>query len=705
MRWVLMCAMLAVTGQARAECELSLEARGAIVDGTLRERIAPGPDATAIELELPAGGRLVDVALRGKDGAGAAVAVPAGHEVAMAADPAILGADPAIVVAAADSEAGRPRYRAIVEPVAAGRDVVLVARWVALAELRDGELQLVMPGHRDGACRASVHVVAGPGVAVGRVRAGAVATRGASAGFELADADATIAAELAFARPEPVAWVQRESLGDGYTAEAVTIAAPPAGERAHRALFVIDTSRSMELVGRARVGRVMHAIADALPPGSEVQAIAFDRAPRQLLPEWKRVDGASLAAIDAALAAVKPGNGSDLAAAFVLAHNLLAGGKEPALVVTITDGALGEVDGVALARTLSGDRAHLHAVLIDPGELASPSRAALADAIDRIGGGLVELPASQYADAFVRADAWLRPAWLGLAVAGTSAEIPAQLRSGDGVVRLAITRAPKSIALTGHDDRGKLSVAALPGPAAPLAQLALAKADPALAARHPTADDAHALVVLAAEGKVARDRRKVVAGGGPFTRMIAIADPPHERIAPVRPPMLAHTAGLDRGIVERLFELQLQPRAYRCYEQALAAQLAAGKKPSLAGTVQFRIELGRGEVAHAAIAGVQEAAGERSMTRGAVLGDAGFAGCLLDAAYSLTPPLPDLARDADERTIATYPLTFVLREDHPIVVAGDADSSSPLDIDSIPGGVPRLDTSTPLGGLKPTPTP
>jgi hypothetical protein len=690
MRWVLMCAVLAVTGQARAECELSLDVRGAIVDGTLRERIAPGPDVTALDLELPAGGRLVEVALRGKDGAGAAVGVPADHDVMTVVDANVLGADPAIVVAARDSDAGRPRYRAIVEPVASGRDVVLVARWAALAEVRDGELQIVLPGHHDGACKTSVHVMPGPGVSVARVRAGAIATRGASATFQLDEADATVAAELAFARPEPVAWVQRESLGDGYTAEAVTIAAPPAGERSHRALFVIDTSRSMELVGRARVGRVMHAIADALPPGSEVQAIAFDRAPKQLLPDWKRVDGASLAAIDAALAAVKPGNGSDLAGALVLAHNLLAGTKEPTLVVAITDGALGELDGAAISRALSGDRVHLHAIVLDPGELASPSHAALTEAIDRIGGGYVELPVSQYADAFVRADAWLRPSWLGLAIAGTSAEIPAQLRSGDGVVRLAITHAPRPVVLTGHDDRGKISIRAQIAPVGPLAQLALETAGDVvhakLATSHPTPDRARALVVLAAEGKVARDRRKVVAGGGPFTRMIAVGDPPREHVAQVVPPIEVRTAGLDRGIVERLFELQLQPRAYRCYQDALAAQLAAGKKPSLAGTVQFRIELGRGEVTRATIAGVGEGA---------------FDACLLDAAYSLTPPLPDLARDADERTIATYPLTFVLREEHPIVVAGDADSSSPLDIDSIPAGVPRIDTSTPLGGLKP----
>jgi hypothetical protein len=55
--------------------------------------------------------------------------------------------------------------------------------------------------------------------------------------------------------------------------------------------------------------------------------------------------------------------------------------------------------------------------------------------------------------------------------------------------------------------------------------------------------------------------------------------------------------------------------------------------------------------------------------------------------------------------VARYPLGFTVRDDHPVIVPGDADSSSPLDVDAIRGGVPerrrpiRVDASTPLGGL------
>ena len=79
--------------------------------------------------------------------------------------------------------------------------------------------------------------------------------------------------------------------------------------------------------------------------------------------------------------------------------------------------------------------------------------------------------------------------------------------------------------------------------------------------------------------------------------------------------------------------------------------------------------------------------------------------------FKVTPPLPNPDYNTDDRTIVNYPLTFSVREQKPFVVAGDADSASPIDIDAVQGGVPVTarkgqikaeDTSTPLGGLRPT---
>ena len=49
---------------------------------------------------------------------------------------------------------------------------------------------------------------------------------------------------------------------------------------------------------------------------------------------------------------------------------------------------------------------------------------------------------------------------------------------------------------------------------------------------------------------------------------------------------------------------------------------------------------------------------------------------------------PDFTINADDQTLAHYPLTFNLADSKPTIVLGDADSTSPLDIDAIEGGVP-----------------
>lgn len=50
----------------------------------------------------------------------------------------------------------------------------------------------------------------------------------------------------------------------------------------------------------------------------------------------------------------------------------------------------------------------------------------------------------------------------------------------------------------------------------------------------------------------------------------------------------------------------------------------------------------------------------------------------LDAAYRLVPPMPDPSYNTDDRSIVSYPLTFQIHAQHPLVIPGDADSSSPL---------------------------
>ena len=122
---------------------------------------------------------------------------------------------------------------------------------------------------------------------------------------------------------------------------------------------------------------------------------------------------------------------------------------------------------------------------------------------------------------------------------------------------------------------------------------------------------------------------------------------------------------------------------------------ALGRDAKLAGTVYFQLRMGRGEVTEATLTGI---------------GDPQLEACLIDAAYQLAPPLPDFSVNADDQTIANYPLTLQRHADKPVIVLGDADSQSPIDIDAVEAGVPGRprkavkppDASTPLGGLRPS---
>jgi hypothetical protein len=469
-------------------------------------------------------------------------------------------------------------------------------------------------------------------------------------------------------------------------------------------LFVVDSSRSMELVGRHNVKRLVHEIGGALPAGSEVEAIAFDRTAARLLGSWKAATVNNVAAIEDALASRPPGNGTDPLAALALAHQVIGDGRTPTMVIFLTDGVLGDITADALTTALGGtmQQIDLHAISLAPGHMTVPATAVLRTAVAHYGGSHVEVPTMDVDAAIASLDQWLRPAWLELSLGGTEAFTPPdQLRAGTGLVMTAIVKKAVKAKLTGHGD-APIAVAAGSAPSVPLAQLALATLDldgvaataaARLRLRHPAVDDDRSFLVLTSVGTVAAHRRAMVVGGGPFTRLVDVTDPPLPAVASA-PPILLGGSALDQTLIKLLLRTHLQPAAFACYQRALPTH------DTLAGTARFTLEIGRGELTRASVTG---------------LGNATFDACLLDAAYKITPPLPNPDYNTDDRTIVNYPLTFSVREQKPFVVAGDADSTSPIDIDAIKGGPPDPrglrqpvkagDTSTPLGNLRPTKTP
>ena len=697
-----------------AGCEVDVELRGAVATVEVRERIMnPGPEALAAsyELAVPPGAVVLGAGLKRDGWADPALAVPAQFSTTTVEGSGVLGADPLIVQAV--PAAGEPRYRALIQPIAPHRELSLVLRYTTVAELRGGGLHLALPARPAdaglAACRGSLRAALGPGARVTHLRiAGTDAGPRTSAGFTLAGAPVAIDVDLELAGSEPIVWTQTENLGVGWSATLVTVVAPPirAAGTADRALFVIDASRSMELVGRPRVAQVMHAVAAALPSGTGVDAILYDRTAARVLGEFRPATADNLAALEAGLRGHPAGNGSDLAAAFELAHQALDGTRDQAMVIVISDGVLGDADGGALSQALDGktSRLDVYAILLDLVHTRSLSVDAIRGPINRYGGTLVEVGLDDLDHALAGAGDWVRPAALELALGPVA--IPDQVSSGGGFTRTYVHReAQPVLALTGHGET-HFRVVARPAPAAPIAQLALAQAtaesfatsaDPSDAelatarqlraragALHPSVDGDHAFAVLAAAGKVAASRRAMIRGGGPYQRTVELADPAVPQVSASPAPSGPPPSAIAKLTLERLFRDQLSPRAYACYQRAL------GRSPTLVGTAYFELHIGRGEVSQVTVSGMDDPA---------------FNACLLDAAYALQPPLPDFTINADDQTLARYPLSFSVRDDHPLIMPGDADSSSPLDIDAIQGGVPerrrpvQIDASTPLGGL------
>jgi hypothetical protein len=696
------------TQLVESACDMTVELHGAIAEVTVQQRLTnPGPATLAgtMDFDLPESAQLIGVtAQRGRAKVETGVAVPSLLLSEKLKPGAALGADPVMVLARSPRD-GHARFRMIVQPLEAEQEITIGTRWTAVAELRDGAIRLVLPGRgAAAACHGIVHAAAGAGASIERIRVGhAEGGARATATFDHGAADTELTAVLSFKRPAPVVWTQSTPLGDGWIAQAITIVTPAVRSvSARRVLFVVDGSRSMELVGRHNVKRLVHEIGSALPAGSEVEAISFDRTASRVLGSWKPATAENVAAIEQALATRPAGNGTDPVAALSLAHQVIGDARAQTIVIFLTDGVLGDIKADALTAALGGTMAQLdlHAISLVPGHMTAPATDVLRATVAHYGGSHIEVPTMKVDAAIASLDQWLRPAWLELSLGAVDAfAIPDQIRAGTGIVRTAIVKKAVKARLTGHGD-SPIAVAAATAPSAPLAQLALATLDldgfaataaARLRLRHPAVDDDRRFLVLSSGGNVAAHRRAMVVGGGPVTRFIEVDDP----ALPVdfRPMQSIQLGGsaLDQQLVKLLLRTHLQPAAFACYQRALPTNDA------LAGTARFTLEIGRGELTRATVTG---------------LGNTAFDACLLDAAYKVTPPLPNPDYNTDDRTIVNYPLTFSVREQKPFVVAGDADSTSPIDIDSIKGGPPDRrgpvkagDTSTPLGGLRPSKTP
>lgn len=696
-------------------CDMDVDLRGALVTIEVRQRIAnPGPDplAALLELDLPAGGEVLGFAINGE------TALPVKATSDVDRDTSVMGVDPGWL----QRDAGSSGYRVVLQPIATGAAVTLTTRYATVAHYTSGAMRFELPG-RDAKlapCRVSIRATAGPGATVKKIIAGPTESAGRNGSAVIERADVPIAVELDVAGTTPVVWTQTQPLGAGHAATLVTVLGPRVtADGGRRVVFLVDGSRSMDLVGRHHVTQVIERIGAALPAGSELEAIVFDRTATRILGDVKPATPETLAKIRDTISARASSNGSDLSAAFALARPLLDGVRGQTMVVLITDGIVEGPTGAALTAALGGQPStvDVHTIVLDPtaapsgaaspgpgrSQTTSPTIDVVRDPVTLVGGSFVEVDVANLAAELASVDEWLRPAWNELAL-GTVTDLPSTVRAGGGWTELVVhpSRAASKWKLTGRAEQPFTSKLRA-GPTAPtgtLAALALATAPDTLlvpadptddqidAARatvaaqrlaHPVAGESYAFAVVARSTKVAKARRQVIAGGGKYERLISVPDP--FEIEPITAPAPVTASAITKETLARLFRDQLQPKAYNCYTRAL------GTNPKLAGTVKYQLRLGRGEVTGVTLEG---------------LGDAQLDACLLDAAYILTPPLPDFTVNADDLTIANYPLTFQRKENKPIIILGDADSESPIDIEGLRQPVPVPDGATPLGDLRPT---
>jgi von Willebrand factor type A domain len=687
-------------------CDVDIELRGAFATIETRQRIVnpgPAPLAAMLEMPLPAGGEVTRFATRGDRGL-----VVDAHAPSVEGGTNVLGVDPAFL-----QREERDSYRIILQPIEPDHDVLVETTVVALATLRGGMLRLVLPA-RDATgkltvCRGNIRATPGPGATVKKIHVAGVETAGARASFVVDAKDLAIDVELDVAGTQPIAWTQTQPLADGWNATLLTVLGPrvkPAGAR--KVVFVVDGSRSMDLVGRHNVVKIIQRLGAALPKDAEVEAVLYDREVTRVFGALRPASTAAITAISDAVAKRAASNGSNLVAAFAKAREAVANARGQSMIVVITDGVTGDIEGSDLIAALGAktSTADVHAIVLDPATTKAPGAEALRAPVNLLGGAFVEVAVDDLDAALIDIDEWMRPAWLEIAT-GTE-DVPKEVRGGGGFTHLAIHKGPARFTVSGHGEQPFRSNARI-APAVPaIAAYALASAGPVhlvaradpsnadietatplfekLRAQHPVADGTFAFAILTSAGKVAKSRKQMVAGGGKYERVIAIGDPVSSTLPATKASgPSTHASAIAKPTLERLFRDQLQPKAFACYQRAL------GKNAQLAGTATFSFTMGRGEVTDVKLAG---------------LGDTTFDACLVDAAYQLAPPLPDFAINADDQTVANYPLTFARRPDQQAtIVLGDADSQSPIDIDGIQGGVPRRptkrDTDTPLGRMRP----
>ena len=356
-------------------------------------------------------------------------------------------------------------------------------------------------------------------------------------------------------------------------------------------LFLVDRSRSVGLSGLSAERDLVRVLIEALPPSTRFDALFFDRGTKRLFPMSRPATHEAIGSFEAEMVPDRMQNGTDLPGALRQAGALLRREATTfgprALLVLVTDGALGDEDGAALDRALGSVTestpgldvalAALTVRAVDDESAGARARDALRALAAARGGVARELRANEIGD-------------------GVPAALADLQHGGDlGAIRLVADGVARPISES------------LP-PGGLLAGVIPWKGRPPRAVRIEAVARGRRITVAPAPSHLAPDwlRPWVVSGPAPAsasansTRFLSVPS----FVALVEPVLhsTAATAGasessgkgsMDRMVIRNVLSLAYMPRARACYLNRTAATPALR---DLTGTVRLAIELARGEV-------------------------------------------------------------------------------------------------------------
>ena len=384
-------------------------------------------------------------------------------------------------------------------------------------------------------------------------------------------------------------------------------------------LFLVDRSRSVGLPGLSAERDLVRALIEALPPSTRFDTLFFDRGTKRLFPMLRPATREAIGTFEGEMVPDRMQNGTDLPGALreagALLHREATTFGPRALLVLVTDGALGDEDGAALDRALSSTLgsspgldvafAALTIRAVDDESAGARARDALRVLAAARGGVARELRANEIGDGVPAALADLQHGGdLGavrLVADGVERRISESLAPGGllaGVVPWK-GRPPRAVRIEAVARGQRIAVAPVPSRLGPewLRPWVAAAPGPAAASPNPTRFLSVPSVVALVE--------------------------------PVLHPSTATAASetgvkgsMDRMVIRNVLSLAYMPRARACYLNRTAATPALR---DLAGKVRLSIELARGEVGGVKI-------------ESSTLGNAEIERCLQESAFEIEVP-------------------------------------------------------------------